>query len=109
MYAEEDVAGSGFRVAVDLYRTIGWEEGEFVLVEDVVGMIFGYVIKPDDQNKRAKATLDQEASDVVEFLAWASEPHLEDRNRAGIRVILFLIAMAGLMYAVKRQVWSNLH
>ncbi len=54
-----------------------------------------------------KATLDQEASDVVEFLAWASEPHLEDRNRTGVRVILFLLAMAGLMYAVKRQVWAD--
>ncbi len=56
-----------------------------------------------------KATLDQEASDVVEFLAWASEPHLEARNRTGVRVILFLLAMAGLMYAVKRQVWADKH
>lgn len=56
-----------------------------------------------------KATLDQEARDVVEFLAWASEPHLEARNRTGIRVILFLLAMAGLMYAVKRQVWADKH
>ena len=56
-----------------------------------------------------KATLDQEASDVVEFLAWAAEPHMEDRKRTGVRVILFLLAMAGLMYAVKRQVWSDVH
>jgi cytochrome c1 len=56
-----------------------------------------------------KNTLDQQARDVVEFLAWASEPHLEDRNRTGIRVILFLLAMAGLMYAVKRQVWADQH
>ncbi len=56
-----------------------------------------------------KPTLDQEASDVVQFLAWASEPHMEDRKRTGVRVILFLLAMAGLMYAVKRQVWSDKH
>ena len=56
-----------------------------------------------------KATLDQEASDVVEFLAWAGEPHMEDRKRTGVRVILFLLAMAGLMYAVKRQVWADKH
>jgi cytochrome c1 len=56
-----------------------------------------------------KATLDQEARDVVEFLAWASEPHLEQRNRTGIRVILFMLALAGLMYAVKRQVWADKH
>ena len=56
-----------------------------------------------------KATLDQEARDVVEFLAWASEPHLEARNRTGVRVILFLLAFAGLMYAMKRQVWADKH
>jgi len=56
-----------------------------------------------------KATLDQEASDVTEFLAWASEPWMEDRKRTGVRVILFLLALAGLMYAVKRQVWSDKH
>lgn len=56
-----------------------------------------------------KATLDQMSRDVVEFLAFASEPHLEARNRTGIRVILFLLAFAGLMYAVKRQIWSDKH
>jgi cytochrome c1 len=56
-----------------------------------------------------KATLAQEASDITEFLAWASEPHMEDRKRTGVRVILFLLALAGLMYAVKRQVWSDKH
>jgi ubiquinol-cytochrome c reductase cytochrome c1 subunit len=56
-----------------------------------------------------KATLDQMSRDVTEFLAWASEPHLEARNRTGIRVILFMLALAGLMYAVKRQVWADKH
>ena len=59
--------------------------------------------------KAAKATLDQEASDVTEFLAWAAEPHMEDRKRTGVRVILFLLALAGLMYAVKRMVWADKH
>jgi cytochrome c1 len=56
-----------------------------------------------------KATLDQEAADVTEFLAWTSEPWMEDRKRTGVRVILFLLALAGLMYAVKRQVWADKH
>ena len=55
------------------------------------------------------STTDQQASDVVEFLAWASEPHMEDRKRTGVRVILFLLALAGLMYAVKRTVWADKH
>ena len=56
-----------------------------------------------------KATLDQEARDVTEFLAWASEPHMEDRKKTGVRVVLFLLVLAGFMYAVKRQVWSDKH
>ena len=53
------------------------------------------------------ATVEQEARDVVQFLAWASEPKLEDRKQTGLKVILFLIAFAGIMYAVKRRVWSK--
>lgn len=56
-----------------------------------------------------KATLDQQASDVVEFLAWAAEPKMEDRKRTGVRVILFLLVFAGFLYALKRQVWSDKH
>ena len=56
-----------------------------------------------------KNTLEQQASDVVEFLAWASEPHLEDRNRTGVRVILFLLVMSGFLYALKRAVWADKH
>jgi ubiquinol-cytochrome c reductase cytochrome c1 subunit len=54
-----------------------------------------------------KATLAQEAHDVATFLSWASDPHLEDRHRIGARVILFLGALAVMMYFVKRKVWAN--
>jgi ubiquinol-cytochrome c reductase cytochrome c1 subunit len=54
-----------------------------------------------------KATLAQEAHDVVTFLSWASDPHLEQRHRIGARVIMFLGALAIMMYFVKRKVWAN--
>jgi ubiquinol-cytochrome c reductase cytochrome c1 subunit len=56
-----------------------------------------------------KATLDQEARDVVNFLAWAADPNLEERHRTGIRVIIFLILFSGVLYAVKRRVWADVH
>ncbi|MFO1082090.1 MAG: cytochrome c1 [Reyranellaceae bacterium] len=56
-----------------------------------------------------KPTLEQEAADVVEFLSWAAEPKMEDRKRTGVRVILFLLVFAGLLYAVKRSVWADKH
>ena len=43
------------------------------------------------------------------FLAWASEPNLEDSKRMGISVLLFLIVLTGLPAALKRQIWSDVH
>lgn len=54
-------------------------------------------------------TVDQYSRDVVEFLAWASDPYMEERKRTGIKVIIFLAVFAGLMYAVKRRIWAKLH
>lgn len=54
-----------------------------------------------------KATVSQMAHDVVTFLTWVSEPTLEERKQLGIKVILFLIVMTGFLYALKRQVWSD--
>ncbi|SMF46459.1 ubiquinol-cytochrome c reductase cytochrome c1 subunit [Tistlia consotensis] len=54
-----------------------------------------------------KATVPQMAEDVSTFLMWAAEPNLIARKRMGIKVILFLIVLTGLLYAVKRRVWSD--
>ena len=53
------------------------------------------------------ATVDQQAKDVVTFLAWAGDPYMEDRKRMGIKVILFLIVFSGMMYVVKRKLWKD--
>lgn len=56
-----------------------------------------------------EATLDQMAQDVTTFLAWTSEPELEARKRMGVKVILFLLVLSGLLYAWKRKVWAEVH
>jgi len=55
------------------------------------------------------ATVEQMASDVSTFLAWAAEPNLEARHRMGVKVLLFLIVLTALAYAVKRKVWADVH
>ena len=57
----------------------------------------------------AKATVEQQAKDVVTFLTWASEPTLEARKVMGIKVLLFLIVFTGILYAAKRKVWAAIH
>lgn len=54
-------------------------------------------------------TLEQYAKDISHFLTWAGDPHMEDRKRTGMKVILFLTIFAAIMYAVKRKTWSSLH
>ena len=54
-------------------------------------------------------TVEQYASDVSQFLAWAAEPEMEVRKQTGIKAILFLLVFAGLMYGVKRRLWARWH
>ena len=54
-------------------------------------------------------TLEQYAYDVTNFLMWAADPHLETRKKAGFSTLIFLIVFAGIMYAVKRRLWKDVH
>lgn len=56
-----------------------------------------------------RATVDQMAADVSAFLMWTAEPKLEERKRMGIKVMLFLLVFTGVLYAVKRKVWADVH
>ena len=58
---------------------------------------------------KTKATIKQQAEDVVTFLTWAAQPELDARKRLGIKVILFLLLMTGLLYVVKRRIWADVH
>jgi ubiquinol-cytochrome c reductase cytochrome b/c1 subunit len=53
------------------------------------------------------ATLDQYSRDVAAFLMWTAEPHLEDRKRIGLQVMVFLLVFAGLLYFTKKKVWAD--
>jgi len=53
------------------------------------------------------ATVDQMSEDVSAFLMWAAEPKLEARKSMGIKVILFLLVLTGMLYVSKRKLWAN--
>lgn len=55
-----------------------------------------------------RAELQGKARDVVSFLAWAADPHEEERHRLGYYVIGYLVVLTLLLYFVKNQVWSRL-
>lgn len=55
----------------------------------------------------APNTVKDMSRDVSAFLMWAAEPKLEARKQMGLKVILFLLVFAGMLYFVKRKVWAD--
>ncbi|MGE4221062.1 MAG: cytochrome c1, partial [Alphaproteobacteria bacterium] len=56
-----------------------------------------------------EASVDQMAKDVTAFLMWTAEPKMEARKAMGIKVMLFLLVATGLLIAVKKRIWRNMH
>jgi len=56
----------------------------------------------------AREELQKKAHDIVSFLAWAADPHEQERHRLGYYVIGYLFILTLLLYFVKNQVWSKL-
>jgi ubiquinol-cytochrome c reductase cytochrome c1 subunit len=75
--------------------------GHIVGMPDIV--VDGAVTYDDD----TEATAHQIAWDVTNFLMWAAEPAMEDRKQTGIKVVIFLLVFAGLLYVTKRKVWAS--
>ena len=53
------------------------------------------------------ATEEQMAKDVVSFLMWTAEPHLEQRHKTGFRAIVYLIILTVLVYFSMKKIWSR--
>ena len=56
-----------------------------------------------------KASVAQMAHDVTTFLAWTAEPELEARKSMGLKVLIFLIILTGLLFRVKKVIWKDVH
>ena len=54
-------------------------------------------------------TLEQHAQDVTAFLMWAASPEMDDRHRMGVKTLLFLLVLTGMLYALKRKIWADIH
>jgi cytochrome c1 len=54
-------------------------------------------------------TVSQYAKDVTAFLSWAGDPHMEQRKRTGVLVILYLLITTLLLFFAKKRVWAKAH
>ena len=99
---------------------LGYEEApENIKLEDGVyynKFMYGNKIKMSaplsegliEYSDGTKATTEQMAKDVVNFLMWAAEPHLEQRHKFGFRVITYLIIISILVYFIMKKIWSRI-
>jgi cytochrome c1 len=55
------------------------------------------------------ATVDQYARDISAFLMWTADPKLEERKDTGLRMMIYLLILSGLLWLAKRQIWKRLH
>jgi ubiquinol-cytochrome c reductase cytochrome c1 subunit len=54
-----------------------------------------------------KPTVDQMAQDISAFLAWTAEPRLENRHRAGLASLIFLLFGTILAYLAYQNIWHG--
>ncbi|WP_133571610.1 cytochrome c1 [Maritalea mobilis] len=60
-----------------------------------------------DYEGEAPETVDQYAKDIAAFMMWLAEPDMTSRKALGFNVLMFLFLFAGMMYMVKRKLWSS--
>ncbi|MBX2856178.1 MAG: cytochrome c1 [Rhodobacteraceae bacterium] len=53
-----------------------------------------------------EATIEQQAHDLVAFLAWAAEPQMVERKQAGLRNIILLIIFGALVWYSNKKLWK---
>ena len=61
-----------------------------------------------EYNDGTEASEAQMAKDVVTFLSWAAEPHLEARHRIGFKAIIYLFILSLLVYFSMKKLWSRI-
>ena len=54
-----------------------------------------------------KSSVDQMSKDVAAFLTWTAEPKLENRRRAGLATIVFLLIATALAYMSYQNIWAD--
>ena len=52
--------------------------------------------------------VEQMAKDVVTFLTWTGEPHLEKRHKIGLQALIYLIILTILVYFSMKRVWLRI-
>jgi ubiquinol-cytochrome c reductase cytochrome c1 subunit len=92
----------GFKLGENMYYNPYFVGGQIAMTPPLVSE--GQVTFDDG----TKATVDQMAHDVVNFLQWAAEPEMQDRKSLGLRVMIFVGILIVLSWLANKAIWSDL-
>ncbi len=65
--------------------------------------------KPGTPGKQTEAEYDQTVRDLVNFIAYMGEPAKLERQKLGVKVLLFLLFFTVLAYLLKKEYWKDVH
>jgi ubiquinol-cytochrome c reductase cytochrome c1 subunit len=65
--------------------------------------------EPAAPGRLSEAEYDAFVNDVVNFLDYVAEPVRAQREQLGIWVVLFLIVFTLLAWALKKEIWKDVH
>lgn len=54
-----------------------------------------------------EASVHQMAYDVANFMAWASDPTMQERKEMGLRVMIFMFVFVILLYYTNKRIWKK--
>jgi ubiquinol-cytochrome c reductase cytochrome c1 subunit len=64
---------------------------------------------PEGAGLLSEAGYQQTTRDLVNFMAYIAEPVRAERQRLGVRVMLFLLVFLVLAYLLKKEYWRDVH
>lgn len=67
--------------------------------------VLGAATATDEQQRKE---IDSKALEVSSFLAWAADPHAQERKQVGFYVLAYVAFMTLLLFLWKQQIWRDI-
>ena len=94
-----------------LWELQGWQKPVYETVTDSEGHEHQVVesLELVEAGTQAPAEFDRTVRDLVNFLAYMGEPIKQERQRLGIKVLLYLLVFFVIAYLLKKEYWKDIH
>lgn len=100
MTGYHDDAPEGFELNEGLYYNDYFADNQIAMAPPLFDEMVEYA-------DGTPATIRQMSYDVANFMAWASDPTMQERKEMGLRVMLFMFVFVILLYFTNKRIWRK--